>query len=105
MQAGTDDSSTVSKNSVGPVLRSGELADAVAEAAREDNPGRVVTVEDHSAYIRVKVDHECVLERETIERHLGRPFAMSELQADLASIAGQLEISDTRMRFYFTKIF
>ncbi|MGH8518214.1 MAG: MmoB/DmpM family protein [Panacagrimonas sp.] len=102
MQAGTDDNGT-SKNSVGPVLRSGELADAVAEAAREDNPGRLVTVEDHSAYVRVKVDHECVLQRETIERHLGRPFAMSELQADLASIAGQLEVDDSRMRFYFTK--
>jgi toluene monooxygenase system protein D len=91
------------KNIVGPVLRSGELADAVAEAAREDNPGRHVEVEDHNAYVRVKVEHECVLQRETIERHLGRPFALSELQADLASIAGLLEVSDSRMRFYFTK--
>ena len=94
---------SASRNLVGPVLRSGELADAVAEAAREDNPGRQVSVEDHSAYIRVSVEHECVLQRQTIERHLGRPFQMQELQADLAAIAGQLEVSDSRMRFFFTK--
>lgn len=92
-----------SRNIVGPVLRSGELAEAVAEAAREDNPGRIVEVEDHSAYVRVKVEHECVLKRQTIERHLGRPFQMAEFQADLASIAGQLEVCDSHVRFYFTK--
>jgi toluene monooxygenase system protein D len=97
------DTGSASKNLVGPVLRSGELANAVAEAAREDNPGRHVEVEDHSAYVRVKVEHECVLQRQTIERHLGRAFEMSELQADLAAIAGQLEVFDSHVRFYFTK--
>lgn len=93
----------LANNSVGPVLRPGELATAVIEAAHEDNPDREVVVADHVAYIRVSVDHECVLKRETIERHLGRPFALAELEVDLAAIAGQLEVNENGMRFYFNK--
>jgi toluene monooxygenase system protein D len=92
-----------SKNLVGPVVRSGELADAVAEAARLDNPGREVVVEDHCAYLRIKVEHECLLRRATIAEQLGRPFELAELQTDLAAIAGQLEIGDGTMRFYYVK--
>jgi toluene monooxygenase system protein D len=90
-------------NGVGPVLRHGELATAIVEAAREDNPGKEVTVADHIAYIRITVDRECLLKRETIERHLGRPFALSDLEVDLAAIAGQLEVNDTQLRFFFNK--
>lgn len=92
-----------SSNVVGPVLRAGELADAVIEAAREDNPGREVIVTDQLAYIRVGVDHECLLRRDTVEKHLGRPFIMAELETDLAAIAGQLEVTESSMRFFFNK--
>lgn len=91
-------------NSVGPVLRPGELATAVVEAAHEDNPGREVVVSDHAAYIRVSVQGECLLQRETIERHLGRPFMLAELEVDLAAIAGQLEVNESTMRFFFNKM-
>lgn len=90
-------------NSVGPVLRPGELALAVVEAAREDNPGKDVVVADHVAYIRVSVPGECLLRRDTIERHLGRPFLLAELEVDLAAIAGHLDVDESRMRFYFNK--
>ena len=96
-------STHVQNNSVGPVLRPGELALAVVEAAREDNPGREVVVADHVAYIRVSVQGECLLRRDTIERHLGRPFLLAELEVDLAAIAGQLDVNESRMRFYFNK--
>jgi toluene monooxygenase system protein D len=92
-----------STNNVGPVLRPGELATAVIEAAHEDNPGRDVIVADHVAYIRVSVERECLLRRETIERHLGRPFMLAELEVDLAAIAGQLEVNESTMRFFFNK--
>jgi toluene monooxygenase system protein D len=97
--------SPVSANVVGPVLRAGELANAVIEAAREDNPGKEVVVVDHVAYVRVGVDHECLLNRDTVERHLGRPFIMAELETDLAAIAGQLEVTESSMRFFFNKSF
>lgn len=93
----------VPKNSVGPVLRHGELATAVIEAAHEDNPGKEIFVTDHIAYIRVSAVQECILNRETIERHLGRPFFIAELEVDLAAIAGQLEVTESSMRFYFNK--
>lgn len=93
-----------SRNLVGPVVRSGDIADAVVEAVRDDNPGQAVIVEQHSAYVRIKVEQACVIRRQTIEQYLGRPFEMSELQTDLASIAGQMEMSDQQVRFYFDKI-
>jgi len=95
--------STESRNLVGPCVRSGELADAVVEAAHDDNPGRQVVAEQHSAYVRIKVEQECVLRRHTIERHLGRPFQMWELQADLAAVAGLMDLADSEVRFYFDK--
>jgi toluene monooxygenase system protein D len=92
-----------SRNLVGPVLRSGSLADAIVEAARDDNPGREVVAEQHSAYVRLEVEHECLIRRDTIEHYLGRPFEMSELQTDLAAIAGQVEVTDTQIRFFYVK--
>ena len=94
---------STSSNNVGPVMRPGELASAVIEAAHEDNPGKQIDVADHIAYIRISVDRECWLRRETIERHLGRPFRISELEVDLAAIAGQLEVDESSMRFFFDK--
>lgn len=92
-----------SRNLVGPCVRCGDVAEAVIEAARDDNPGREVIVEQHSAYVRIKVEQECVLRRETIEHYLGRPFQMSELQNDLAAIAGQMEMTDAQIRFWYDK--
>lgn len=92
-----------SRNLVGPCVRCGEVADAVIEAARDDNPGHEVIVEQHSAYVRIKVEQECVIRRDTIEHHLGRAFQMSELQTDLAAIAGQMEMTDSQIRFYYDK--
>jgi toluene monooxygenase system protein D len=90
-------------NSVGPVMRSGELAFAVAEAAAEDNPDKEIRVEDKRAYLRIETDNEMILRRETIERALGRPFAMNDLEVDLSSFAGQIETLPDAIRFYFTK--
>ena len=40
-------------NLVGPVMRAGDLAQAVIEAARTDNPGKDIFVDDKRAYIRI----------------------------------------------------
>jgi toluene monooxygenase system protein D len=90
-------------NSVGPVMRSGELAFAVAEAAEEDNPGKEIRVDDKRAYLRIETDGEMILRRETIERALGRPFVMNDLEVDLSSFAGQIETLPDAIRFYFNK--
>jgi toluene monooxygenase system protein D len=90
-------------NKVGPVMRAGELASAVAEAAQEDNPGKEIRVDDKRAYLRIETDDEMILRRETIERALGRPFVMNDLEVDLSSFAGQIETLPDAIRFYFNK--
>lgn len=87
-------------NRVGPVFRPGELADAAIEAIREDNPEKDVHVDDRGAYVRVSVDGECILRRETVARHLGRECRMQEVETVLGSFAGQIETTEHSMRFY-----
>jgi toluene monooxygenase system protein D len=90
-------------NMVGPVMRSGDLAQAVIEAAKVDNPGKEVFVDDKRAYIRIHTDQEMILRRQTIEEELGRPFKMNDLEVDLSSFAGQIESGDESIRFYYAK--
>lgn len=90
-------------NLVGPVMRAGDLAMAVIEAAKIDNPGKEIVVDDKRAYIRIHTDKEMFLRRETIEAELGRPFKMNDLEVDLSSFAGQIESFDNVVRFYFEK--
>ena len=90
-------------NRVGPIMRHGELAAAVAEAAVADNPGTTIAVEDKLAYLRIQTDDELVLTRQTIEELLGRPFAMNDLEVDLASFAGRIDTQTDQVRFYYAK--
>lgn len=90
-------------NRVGPILRQGALAKAVAEAAEADNPGKSITVDDKVAYLRISTDGEMVLRRQTIEEMLGKPFRMSELEVELSSFAGRIDMSADQVRFYFER--
>ena len=90
-------------NRVGPVLRMSDITEAVIEAAQEDNPGKTIRVDDKVAYVRIDTEGELILRRATLERALGRPFRMSELEVNLGSFAGRIETSDDHVRFYFAK--
>ncbi|MBN8441710.1 MAG: MmoB/DmpM family protein [Thauera sp.] len=90
-------------NMVGPIMRAGDLALAVIEAARIDNPDKEIFVDDKRAYLRIHAEQEMILRRETIEEELGRPFRMNDLEVDLSSFAGQIESQDNAVRFYFVK--
>ncbi len=93
---------TLNNNRVGPVMRSGEVADAVIEAAEMDNPGKEILVEDMNAYIRISTDFELILTRASMTECLGRPFRMQELEINLSSFAGKIESGTEQFRFYFT---
>lgn len=95
-----DFTDTKKTNLVGPVLRWGEIAEAVAIAAREDNPDKQITIDEHTSYIRVQAENECIVRRETIEKALGRAFQMQELELSMSSFSGQIETSTSFMRFY-----
>jgi toluene monooxygenase system protein D len=89
-------------NWVGPIFRPGELADAAIEALHSDNPGKEIIVDDRGGYIRISVDGECVLRRETVAEFLGRPCRMQEVETVLGSFAGQIETTENYMRFYLS---
>jgi toluene monooxygenase system protein D len=91
------------RNSVGPVLRAGEVADAVVEAMKEDNPNKKFTIENRVAYVRVETEGECFIRQETLSDMLGRPISMPEVEVNLTSFAGRIETTDTYMRFYLKK--
>ena len=93
------------QNSVGPVLRAGEVADAVVEAIQEDNPDKEFVIEDRVAYIRIETEGECVIRQETLSNALGRPITMPEVEVNLTSFAGRIETTDTEMRFYLKREF
>lgn len=104
MSLGPNDiSSAHLNNRVGPVLRQGALAKAVAEAAEIDNPGKVIALDDKLAYLRISTEGEMILRRETIEEMLGKPFRMSELEVELSSFSGRIENNAEQVRFYFEK--
>ena len=90
-------------NRVGPVLRASPLTAAVIEAAEEDNPDKTIRLDDKVAYVRIDCEGELILRRETLERALGRPFRMSELEVELGSFAGRIETTEDHVRFYFNK--
>ncbi len=86
---------------VGPVVQAGELAVAIAEATRLDNPGKRVDVRDRGSYVRIEVDGgECVIRRATIEGELGRAFKMRDLEISMPSFVGRIETSTEQVRFY-----
>ena len=91
----------ITHNEVIPVLSAGDIATAAIDAAYQDNPDKEVNVEDHHAYIRVEMENECIIRRETMGANLGRPFQMQELETVLSSFAEQIEASAEYMRFYF----
>ena len=90
-------------NRVGPVLRASDMTEGVIEAAREDNPGKDIRVDDKLAYVRIDTDGEMILRRKTLEHTLGRPFRLAELEVNLASFSGRIETTDDHVRFYYEK--
>ena len=85
---------------VGPVLRAGELADAVLAAVEDDNPGKDVRVVDRGDYIRISIEGQCRVTRASIERHLGRAFNLAALEAEMPSFSGRLRTRQDEFVWY-----
>ncbi len=91
------------KNLTGPVMRAGELADAVVEAAEIDNPDKDILVDDHIAYLRIQSEGELILRQQTIAECLGRSFEMRELEVSLSGFSGQIDYGTDQVRFFLEK--
>ncbi|MGB1166366.1 MAG: MmoB/DmpM family protein, partial [Cycloclasticus sp.] len=69
-----------------------------------DNPDKEISVDDKGAYVRISAEQELVITRESMEEALGRDFQMNEIEIHLGSMAGQIEVTPEKIRFYFEKI-
>jgi toluene monooxygenase system protein D len=87
------------KNPVGPVLRMSDDVDAIVAAIVEDNPGQEIDVIDRGAYTRVSGEGELRLTRESIERNLGRPFEMRQLEGLMSAFAGRIDMTSQEVRW------
>ena len=88
------------KKVVGPIIQAGEIAEAIIEAAGIDNEGSKVNIVDRGSYIRIQLESECILRRETIESSLGRPFRMADLELVMPGFEGRIDTSTEQVRFY-----
>ena len=88
------------KKVVGPIIQAGEMAEAIIEAAGIDNEGSKVNIVDRGSYIRIQLESECILRRETIENSLGRPFRMADLELVMPGFEGRIDTSTEQVRFY-----
>jgi hypothetical protein len=91
-------------NPVGPVIRMGELADAVALAIEDDNPGCAVRVTDRGDYVRIELEGRCRLTRRSLERYLGRELPLAQLEIEMPSFAGRLSTRTDEYVWYFENL-
>ena len=91
----------IGDNMVGPVMRSGSLADAVIDAVTDDNPEQDVHVFDRGDYVRIHTERNCRLTKASIEKHLGRSFELALLEAEMPSFKGRMESSTGEMRWFY----
>jgi toluene monooxygenase system protein D len=91
---------------VGPLIRGvdAKLADAVITAVEIDNPDCDVVVDDAGGYVRVNIDHRCVLTRRSLSDAVGRDFALSELEMSLAGFAGRMSVTDDEIVWFLERV-
>jgi hypothetical protein len=94
---------SVDYDAVGPIMRSGDIAEAVIDAVADDNPERDVYVTDRGDYVHVHTLNDCRLTRASLERNLGRSYDLALLEIEMPSFAGRMQTSDREYRWYFKK--
>ena len=87
---------------VGPVIKNGEVGEAVVEAVYEDNEGRKIEIEEHASYFRIKVEKECVIRFETVSDMLGRDVSRADIEANMPSMEGFICVEANQIRFLAT---
>lgn len=81
------------RDHVGPVLRTGFLANAVIAAIQQRHAEAVVL--DRGAYRRVLVPGRCVVTRAAIEAHLGQPVHFpGDLEKVMPAFQGHFTVSE-----------
>jgi len=97
----SEDHTEMDENLVGPVIRTGALAEAVIDAVIDDNPEREVFVIERGDYVRIHTDHDCILTKASMEKHLGRNFDLAMIEAEMPSFKGRMQSTTEQMRWYY----
>jgi hypothetical protein len=84
---------------VGPVMRKGEMGDAVIEAIQADNTEREITIEEHASYFRIQVEGECLLVIDTVSEMLGSKVIFSDIESHMPSFEGFIRVGTEQIRF------
>jgi len=91
---------TETRTDVGPVLQAGAMADAVVAAIKQLNPE--VRTLDRGSYVRVLAPGRCLVTRQAIEDHLGRPMRFpGELECAMPAFKGSLRMTDADAEWLF----
>ncbi|BAY44584.1 Toluene-4-monooxygenase system protein D [Scytonema sp. HK-05] len=85
---------------VGPVVRDGEIAEALITAIERDNPDAQVYVDDRGGYIRIHTEKYCRVTRQSLEAALGRSCPLSQIEPALATFAGRIQSGDQEIVWY-----
>jgi toluene monooxygenase system protein D len=84
---------------VGPVMKAGEIGEAVIEAIQESNEGRKIEIEEHESYYRIKVEGECLISLATVSEVLGREVQVSDIEQNMPSFEGFIRVATDQIRF------
>jgi toluene monooxygenase system protein D len=98
-----NDAEPLNQDLVGPVIRSGPLAEAIIDAVADDNPGTDVLVLDRDDYVRVHTARTCRLTRASLERHLGQPVQLAALEIDMPAFKGRLRTRTDEYVWFYDK--
>lgn len=86
---------------VGPVLETGETANAVIAAIRSLNEGDIV-LQNRGAYVRILVPDRCIVTCDAIQKELGHPFTLpGDLECIMPSFKGAFEVSEEQAVWSF----
>jgi toluene monooxygenase system protein D len=88
---------------VGPVIRAGDFADVVARSIEDDNPGKHVQIVDRGDYVRIHTPRVCRLTRIALERHLGHPYELRNLEIEMPSFRGRLRTREEEFVWFYDK--
>ncbi len=103
-----DGSSTVAdagqRRKVGPVLRMGDDIAPILSAIEDDNPDAQLEVVDQGAYVRIETVGRLVVTRASIERRLGRPFEMRQLEANMAAFSGRIQTGSEQIIWQYEEV-
>lgn len=84
---------------VGPVMRVGDLADAVLDAIRIDNSEREIDVDEHASYIRIKVLGLCVIQLDTVSEMVGRKITRGDIEMMMPGFEGFITTTTDQLVF------